>query len=338
MSIDKDITDIFINEKKGISFRTNNLIKLKPTSKKVVEKIYSAFILNLTQNEREIYRKNFSFSTSYSLNQYRYRLLYYKEYSGNAISIRVINQKAWNCYKLGYPINVIDEIVNSSYGLVFISGPTSAGKSTTMSSILSQIGREKEYHIMTIEDPIEFVYNSKKSLYSQREVGTDVESYEKAIIDCMRANPNVIALGEIRDSKTAIEALKAAQTGHLVISTLHANNVINTIERFLGLFPDSYKMTAKNDLSSVLKAILSQKIIKTKNNEVKMISEYIFGKTSVLNKIKGNPNELIQLRSIMEHENIKSIDYHLKSLLDNDIISESTFLANISSYEKKIKN
>jgi twitching motility protein PilT len=333
--LDPSISDIFLNEKKGIAFRAKNKInKNLKVKSEYIKSLFNAFFYNLTLSERDIFRDKKSLDTSYALGNVRYRITFYRTYDGNSIAIRILEQKPWSFDQIGIDSKIIEEMINNTSGILLISGPTSAGKSTTMNSVINKIGDSNNYHIIAIEDPIEFIYNSNTSYYSQREIGTDVKSYEQAIIDAMRSNPNVIVLGEIRDSNTALQALRASQTGHLVISTIHADSVINTIERFLGLFEEEVKNLVKNDLASSIRGIINQRIVKTTSNEPKMIFEHIFGTTDVVNKIKDDSSKLIQLRTIMGTQQIKTLDQKLQDLYKTGKISTETFQSNVTSFEK----
>jgi len=332
--IDQNMTDVFLNEKKGLYYRSETSLKKIEVKKEYLKMIFNSFFFQLNLQEREIYRNKKSLDTSYSLDDSRYRMTFYKEYSSNAIAIRILEQEPWSFKEIGLEKNVTDSILSYNSGLILISGSTSAGKSTTMNSIINSISINNNYHIMTIEDPIEFIYKNDNSYFSQREIGLNVDSYAQAIKDAMRSNPDVIALGEIRDRETAIEALKASQTGHLVISTIHADSIINTIERFIGLFEDENKHIAKSDLSSTLKLIINQKIIPTITNKPLMIYENIYGTMDVLNKIKEDTKQLIQLRNIMETQGILTIDKKLVNLYEKKKITYSTLLANKTSHLK----
>lgn len=337
---EKDITDIFINEKNGLSFRSkNNIIKVKNDPEYTIS-IYTSFFNSLSEIERELYKNNLSLDTSYISNENkRFRLSFYKEYNGNAIAIRVLNDEPFDINDLQIEKNIIDTITNKTSGLFIISGPTSSGKTTTMSSLINHIGNNRKYHIITIEDPVEYIYDTKLSIFSQREIGTEVKTYEQAIIDAMRANPNVIVVGEIREPNAAREALKARQTGHLVITTIHADSVINTIERFVQLFPKEDKHIASLNLSNTLAGIINLRLIKKNNSQLELLYENIFGTTDVLNKIREQ-KDLIQLRTIMGTQNIKNIDEKLKKLYKEGKIDKTIIKKYSTAYftEDQINN
>lgn len=330
-----EITDIFINENKGISFRNKSNIKNIKVQKEYCNQVFVNFFNILNDIEKENYRLNKSVNKSLQLNNKRYRLIYYNEYYGNAISIRILKNKPIEVEKLGIDLEVINKIVSNNFGLVLISGPTSSGKSTTLSSLIDYISKKYSYHILTIEDPVEYIYEGKNSYISQREIGSEVDTYQKAIIDALRSNPNVILVGEIRDKETAEEVMRARQTGHLVFSTIHADCVINTIERFVNLFPENERHTRKISLSNTLKAIINQRLILTNQNKLELIYEHIYGTIPVLSKIREDNRKLIQLRTIMEMEKIKTIDDKLKTLHRVGSITQEQMFENSTSYLKQ---
>lgn len=331
----EEITDIFINENKGISFRNKGVIDNIETSKKYSSQIFNNFFNILNDIEKENYRLLKSVNKSLRLNGKRYRLIFYNEYNGNAISIRVLKNKPIEITETGLDMEMIHKIISNTYGLVLVSGPTSSGKSTTLSSIIDYISKKYSYHILTIEDPVEYIYEGKNSYISQREIGSEVDTYKQAIIDALRSNPNVILVGEIRDKETAEEVMKARQTGHLVLSTIHADCVINTIERFVNLFPENERHTRKISLSNTLKAIINQRLIKTNQNKIELLYEHIYGTTPVLRKIRDDGRKLIQLRTIMDIEKIKNIDDKLKTLYKVGLISQEQLQENSTSYLKQ---
>ncbi len=328
------ITDILINEVKGIAFRKNGEITNIVVKKNYSSQIFNNFFNTLNDIEKENYRQNKSVVKSLTINQKRYRLTFYNEYYGNAITVRILKNKPISLENLGIDFDVIEKIVSNNFGLVLISGPTSSGKSTTLSSIIDYISKKYSYHILTIEDPVEYIYEGKNSFVSQREIGSEVDNYKQAIKDSLRSNPNVILVGEIRDKDTAEEVMRARQTGHLVFSTIHADCVINTIERFVSLFPERERHTRKIALSNTLKGIVNQRLLKTNQNKMELVYEHIYGTIPVLSKIREDNAKLIQLRNIMEQEQIQTLDTKLKRLYRIGSITYEQMLENSTSYLK----
>lgn len=150
-------------------------------------------------------------------------------------------------------------------GIVLVTGETGSGKSTTLAAILEEINRKRPLHIITLEDPIEYVYTPKRAIINQREVGTDVEDYEKGLYAALREDPDVILIGEMRTPETIETALAAAETGHLVFSTIHTNSAVDSIDRIVGVFPENKQPQIRLQLSMTLKAVLSQQLVPCAN-------------------------------------------------------------------------
>jgi len=196
----------------------------------------------------------------------RFRTNIYRHYRGIAGTFRVIADTVWPFSKTGLPQNVRN-FINFSRGLVLITGPTGSGKSTTLTSLVDQINRSYKRHIITIEDPIEVVFQSKKSLISQREIPTHSQSFATALRVALREDPDVIVVGEMRDPETVATAITAAETGHLVFGTLHTHNAYRTVMRVLDQFPAQKRQHIRTLLASVLRAVVSQQLIPHKDGK-----------------------------------------------------------------------
>jgi twitching motility protein PilT len=177
-----------------------------------------------------------------------------------AASLRLIPSKVKTYQELGLP-PIVEFFTSQSQGLVIITGPTGHGKSTSLASMVQKINLERREHIITIEDPIEYLFQSEKSLISQREVGTDTQSFPSALRGALREDPNVILSGEMRDLETIESALTMAETGHLVLTTLHTNSAAQTVDRIVGVFPAYQQQQIRSQLASVLLGVMSQRLI-----------------------------------------------------------------------------
>ena len=179
-----------------------------------------------------------------------------------AVVIRQIPQDFRNFRELNLP-TAIDKLVHLSKGLILVTGPTGAGKSTTLASMINYINETYSYHIVTVEDPVEYVHSHKKSIVNQREIGQDTKTYANALKYVLRQDPDVILIGEIRDLETAQQAMNAAETGHLVFGTLHTSDSVQTINRIIDLYPPEQQNQARSQLSFVLEAVISQQLLKS---------------------------------------------------------------------------
>ncbi|MBR4667547.1 MAG: type IV pilus twitching motility protein PilT [Butyrivibrio sp.] len=190
----------------------------------------------------------------------RYRLNVFKQRGSVAMAFRVVASEIPTAQSLGIPEAVI-ELYKKKRGLVLVTGPTGSGKSTTLASIIDMINNNREAHVITLEDPIEFTYQHRMSIVNQREIGTDSNSYANALRAALREDPDVILVGEMRDLETISTAITAAETGHLVLSTVHTIGASNTVDRLIDVFPSHQQQQIRIQLASVLEAVISQQLI-----------------------------------------------------------------------------
>jgi twitching motility protein PilU len=190
----------------------------------------------------------------------RFRVNVFRQRGETAMVVRYIKSRIPSIDELGLP-EILKQLIMEKQGLILVVGSTGSGKSTTLASMVNYRNEQKPGHILTIEDPIEFVHEHKKSVVDQREVGLDTHSYEEALKNAMREAPDVIVIGEIREQETMRHALHYAETGHVCLSTLHANNANQTLERIINFFPDTAHQALLLDLAQHLRAIISQRLI-----------------------------------------------------------------------------
>ncbi|MGB7565871.1 MAG: type IV pilus twitching motility protein PilT [Prochlorococcaceae cyanobacterium] len=207
------------------------------------------------QNDKE-------FDGSFAFPFVRVRINLLETLLGPAMVLRLIPQKIATIEDLNLP-SVLEEVCQRPKGLVLVTGPTGSGKSTTLAAMVDWINRNQKRHIITIEDPIEFVHQSKRSMVRQREVGHHTKLFHNALRASLREDPDVILIGEIRDRETLTTALEASQTGHLVFGTLHTNSAVRTVERVLGMYPPEDQDNVRRSVSEALLAVISQGLIKT---------------------------------------------------------------------------
>ncbi len=190
----------------------------------------------------------------------RFRVSIFKQRGHVGLVLRIIPRKISTMEELGLPLSLRD-IINQPRGLILVTGPTGSGKSTSLAAMIDWLNTEFDHHIITIEDPIEFYHNHKKSIITQREVGVDTESYGIALKNTLRQAPDVILIGEIRDRETMEHAITFAETGHLCLSTLHANSTNQALDRIINFFPDERRSQLLMDLSLNLKGLIAQRLI-----------------------------------------------------------------------------
>ncbi len=228
----------------------------------------------------------------------RYRVNIYKDRGFDTIAIRVVPIKVPTLEELSMPA-IIREFTNKKDGLILITGPTGSGKSTTMAAMINEINTKKKTHIVTLEDPIEYLHRHKKSLINQREIGRDTECYDSGLRAILREDPDVILVGEIRDLETMSAVLLAAETGHLVVSTLHTVSGYKTIDRIINYFPAEQQLRIRNQLSTVLRGIVCQRLFKKVDGSGRIAAiEVMVNTPAVQNLIREG--KIHQIPSTME--------------------------------------
>jgi len=195
----------------------------------------------------------------------RFRVNAYRQRGSYAIAFRVIPTKVPSLNELGLP-DIVYDLANRQRGLILVTGPTGSGKSTTLAGMINQINSQRRCRIITIEDPIEYLYRHNRSMINQREIGSDTKSYNNALRAALREDPDVILIGEMRDEETISIALTAAETGHLVLSTLHTLGAAKTIDRIIDVFSPHQQGQVRSQLSTVLQGIVSQQLIRRADN------------------------------------------------------------------------
>lgn len=223
-------------------------------------------------------KKEMDFSFGYKNVRFRTNLYYQKGYE--SVSLRMIPTNIRTIRDLGLP-PILEKFVERSQGFVIITGPTGSGKSTSLAALINKINQEYRKHIITIEDPIEYVFEHSKSIVSQREIGPDSEGFGKALRSVLREDPDVVLIGEMRDLETIEAALTIAETGHLVFSTLHTNSSAQTADRIINVFPEHMRQQVANQLASVLLGVVSQRLIPKVGGGRVLASEIMIGTPAI---------------------------------------------------------
>lgn len=267
----------------------------------------------------------------------RFRVSTYKQRGSYSAVIRIISFTLPRPDDLSIP-EIVMNLANINKGLVLVTGPAGGGKSTTLACLVDKINTEQEAHIITLEDPLEFLHSHKKSIVSQREVCTDTENYLTALRAALRQSPDVILLGEMRDYETINTAMTAAETGHLIFSTLHTIGAANTIDRIIDSFPAHQQHQVAVQLASVLQAVVSQRLIPTKDGHMIPAFEVMVLTPAIRNLIReGKTHQIDGMIYASTNENMIAMDTSILKLYRDGIIDKKAALANASNPEMMMK-
>lgn len=235
----------------------------------------------LSEQQREVVKVDRELDFSYGLpSGARFRVNVYFEKGNMAAAIRYIPSKIRSLEELHLP-TVLGELTKLKQGLVLVTGPTGHGKSTTLAAMIERINGERSEHIVTIEDPVEYVYVPQKSIISQRELHADTHSWDVALKSVLREDPNVVLVGEMRDYETIEATLTVAETGHLVLTTLHTNSAAQTIDRIVDVFPEKEQQQIRGQLSLSLEAVVAQRLVPAVNGERVAVAEILIATAAV---------------------------------------------------------
>ena len=277
----------------------------------------------MSDPQRERFEERGEFDMSFSIPELgRYRVNAYKQRGSVALALRLVGTKVPSPESLGVPESVIN-LYERKRGLILVTGPTGSGKSTTLAAIIDKINNNRDAHVITLEDPIEYLHRHDKSVVSQREVGTDTESYVSGLRAALRQAPDVILLGEMRDYETIKTAMTAAETGHLVISTLHTVGAANTMDRIIDSFPPEQQQQIRVQISMVMQGVISQQLIPTLDGGVRPAFEIMFFNNAIRNMIRESKiHQIDNVIATSQKEGMASMDASLIQLYQNKVISK----------------
>jgi len=308
--------------KEGFIMKT----KAEPVTK---ENLENAILEMVSSSVRESVLNSYDLDFMYEIKGCsRFRVNYGRTVGMPSLVIRNIPYTISDLNDLSLP-DIISQVVNYKNGIVLVTGPTGSGKSTTLASLINKIAKEKAVHIITIEDPIEYVFSTSKSIISQRQIGVDTSTFSDGIKYALRQDPDVIFIGEIRDEATMSAALKAAETGHLVFSTLHTNDAVQTINRIINMFDLSVRDLAKRQLAETLRATISQKLVYSEKNQKRYPACEVLVVTPAIKDYmtKGNTEDIYTLLGETNIDNMMSMNMSLATLVQDGCITEEEALA-----------
>lgn len=277
----------------------------------------------MNDRQRKEYEDNLEVDFSFELRGHaRFRVNAFNQNRGASAVFRTIPSKVLTLEQLDTP-KVFQDLCDYPNGIVLVTGPTGSGKSTTLAAMVDYINDHRNDHILTVEDPIEFVHDSKKCLVNQREVHRDTHSFNAALRSALREDPDVVLVGELRDLETIRLALTAAETGHLVFGTLHTNSAAKTIDRIIDVFPSAEKDMVRAMLSESLRAVISQTLLKKISGGRVAAHEIMLGTPAIRNLIREN--KVAQMYSAIQTgqaQGMQTLDQNLKQLVTRGVVSK----------------
>jgi twitching motility protein PilT len=323
MAMQNKASDIHLTPESRPMFRINGELMpafQQPLSPETAEEMANE-LMDEQQRKQLLERGEVDFSYTLT-NIARFRINIFKQREQVALAIRIIPAQAPQMEMLGLP-KIINELISKPQGLLLITGPTGSGKSTTLAAIIDYINRTMRKHIITLEDPIEFVHQNVGSIINQRQVGVDTSSFASGLRAALRQDPDVVLVGELRDLETMSIAITAAETGHLVLATLHTSDAPQTIDRIIDVFPADSQAQIRIQLSSVLISVIAQRLLPTIDGRGRTAAfEVLINTPAVANLIRSEKAH--QLRSVLQTSRaigMQTMEMSLRELVQNQIVS-----------------
>lgn len=324
-AVDDNASDVFIIAGRGLSYKVNGVIKeidseivMPDISERMIREIFDIADRNI---DKYIETGDDDFSVTIR-GLSRFRVSVYKQRGSFAAVIRIVPFGIPDYKKLGIGENVMD-VVNKTKGLILVTGPAGGGKSTTLACMIDRINHSRNSHIITLEEPIEYLHRNDKSIISQREIEFDTMDYVSALRASLRQAPDVILVGEMRDYETISTAMTAAETGHLVISTLHTVGASNTVDRIIDVFPANQQPQIRVQLAMLLQAIVSQQLVPTVDGGLVPVFEIMYANNAIRNMIRESKTHQLNATIVSSaSEGMISMDNSLLELYKKGIISK----------------
>lgn len=325
-------SDIYITTGTKPVLRINGDLVYIEEHQVLTKKMAEDYLLEiLTEEQKKVFSLNLDLDFALEVPSIaRFRVNLYVQRKGIAAAFRVIPEVVYSLDELGLP-DQLKKIPTFPSGLVLVTGSTGSGKSTTMAALVNEINQIYPQHIITVEDPIEYVHQNIKAVIEQREVGTHTLSFQKALRSALREDPDVVLVGEMRDLETISLAITAAETGQLVLATLHTNGAAKSIDRIIDAFPNAQQNQIRMQLAESLKAVVWQNLMKTKDGKGRVAGlEILFNNTAIANMIrKGKTHQINSAIETGSKEGMQTMKKSVTDLLEADLISEEIALANI---------
>ena len=334
IAAEKNASDLHLIVGKPPMLRIDGELKVIPDYETLTRESMEVLVLSIiNENQKEKFYRKRELDVSHEipgLSRFRVNLHWEKDNMG--MVARVISSNIPTLDELNMP-PIVHQLLQRPSGLVLVTGPTGCGKSTSLAAMIRTINEERLANIITFEDPIEFIHSPVKSIIKQRQLGSDIISFAEGLKHVLRQDPNVIMVGEMRDLETIATTITLAETGHLVLATLHTHNASQTVDRIIDIFPPYQQSQVRLQLSLSLSAVISQKLLQKQGGGRTAMREIMVNNPAVANTIREN--KIPQLRSIIQtsaKEGMVSMDQALKDGFKRGVIDEATALAYMEDY------
>lgn len=315
--------------------RIDGLLQPIKDQPKITSKIAEQLIFDiLTEKQKAIFLEKKEFDLSYEIKSgQRFRVNLHQEKGNLGLVARVISSEIPNMAGIMMP-EVVHNLLGLHQGLILLTGPTGCGKSTSLAAMIDHINTNKSVNIMTLEDPVEFLFKPKKSIVKQRQLHTDMITFKDALVHVLRQDPNVIMVGEMRDLDTIANTITIAETGHLVLATLHTHNAAQTIDRIIDIFPSHQQPQIRLQVSLTLKGIISQQLVSKKDGGRIATREILINTPAVANLIREN--KIAQIKTVIQtsaNEGMITMDQDLINMFNQGVIDKETAQSHMNNPE-----
>ena len=335
LMVQKDISDIHFKAESVPALRVRGSMILATNLQKMsAEDVKSVAYQLMNKEQAAAFEKEMEMDLAYSLEGVaRFRVNVYRQKSSLGLTLRVVPMKLRTFEELNLPVDTMTKLATETRGLILFSGITGAGKTTTLNSFLHHINQAHQYRIITIEDPIEFYHTDAKSTIVQREVGLDTKSFAHALKHVLRQDPDVVVIGEMRDLETMQAAISAAETGHLVLSTVHTLDAAQTVDRIVDAHPAHQHNQVRQQLSNCLKGVIGQRLVVSKDGKGRLPATEILIGNSVIRRLIGEGKTADVRKTMMDgsYYGMHTFDQDLLRLFTEGKVDDKTVLEEASN-------
>jgi len=333
LTVDKGASDLHLKVPSPPVLRTDGaLIRYEDLPPLTVEDIESMFEQVTNQEQRDVFNREHELDIAYSIpGLARFRVNALQQRGTLSLAFRLVPIKSPSIDELGLP-QICKELILKPNGLIVVTGPSGMGKSTTLAAMINYLNENEMRNVITIEDPIEYLHRDQKCIIHQRELGSDTRSFSTALIHALRHDPDIVVIGEMRDLATISTAITAAETGHLVLGTLHTVDAVQTVDRLIDVFPAMQHRQIRLQLSEVLEAVLSQRLLRRIGGGRIAALEIMIANSVIRRLIREE--KIFEIHANMEYEKVmQNMDQALANLVNEKIVTAEDALMNSSSPE-----